>query len=182
MRVVSFENKEETYKSVIMKNTIDRLSVQLVTLQEQVVAITTMQHVLEEFLQSGNLPARATFEVHFQCGWPGQHPIMTSGCSVHQAYLDAVALWNEHNTALSHSHGCAEVFLCAGSLRVLIHPEDVAQITNCVLPSDLFSMDERVLGSVDKTVWGRDEELPGWYASKVTKHKLTEAEAVGAVA
>mgnify|MGYP001601719364 CR=1 FL=1 len=42
--------------------------------------------------------------------------------------------------------------------------------------------DERVLGRVDKTVWGRDEELPGGYASKVTKHKLTEAEAVGAVA
>lgn len=179
MCVMSFENYKNL-ATIIMQNTINRLLKQLEEHEKQIEAIRKVLPALQGLQQTVRLPPGAMFEVHFQCYWPDQCSVKTLGFFLSQAFLEAVALWKEHNAGSERPyHGQAEVFFSMGDLRVPVSREDALRIvqkesTNFVFLAVHFGEDKRLLGEISKAVWGKDDVLPGWYANNVTKHKPAE--------
>lgn len=149
--------------------------------QEQLQLIQNFVANLSGVAASGVIPKWMKFQVHFQIGDPSQSAVMAEGYILSATYDEAARLWIQHNCESNRRQpGLAEVFVCINDNLVVISPADAACIANSeggkeFSPSQ-FTVDKRLIGDIEKTVWRKDEELPGWHASKPTEELLKEDE------
>lgn len=162
------------------ENTLSILATQRKNYEDQILAIRRIEAVLSDIRTSSEQTSSAiTYEVHFQCSWPGHHPIMTTGNHIGASYEKAVVLWRQYNGHSSGGHGGAEVFLCVGDLFVPLRPAEAALIANSEgekqFSPNLFDLDKRMIQEVGTTVWKKGQQLgSAWYADSPTAEKHIE--------